>query len=68
MTDISGQRLNEIMILKKGGMHATRCFPFGIFYEIAIAQERIFVRNSYPSPCAVSSHASLIKGKLQSVD
>jgi hypothetical protein len=62
MTDISGQRSNEIMILKKGGMHATRCFPFGIFYEIAIAQERIFVRNSYPSPCAVIGYINVNKG------
>jgi hypothetical protein len=30
------------------------CFPFGIFYEIDIARECIFVyfvRNSYQSPC-----------------
>ena len=25
--------------------------PRNIFYEIAIAREHIFVRNSYPSPC-----------------
>ena len=31
--------------------YATRCFPFGIFYAIAIARDRIFVRNSYSSPC-----------------
>ena len=33
--------------------YATLGFPFGFFYEIAIARERIFVRNSYPSPCGV---------------
>jgi hypothetical protein len=49
MTDISGQRPEEIMILKKGGMQL--CFPFGFFYEIAIAREHIFVRNSHQSPC-----------------
>ena len=49
MTDISGQRPEEIMILKKGGMQL--CFPFVFFYEIAIAREHIFVRNSHQSPC-----------------
>ena len=34
---------------EKGGMQL--CFPFGFFYEIANARERIFVRNGYPSPC-----------------
>ena len=31
--------------------YATLCFPCGIFYEIAIAREHIFVGSSYPSPC-----------------
>ena len=35
--------------------YATLCFPFGFFYEIAIVRERIFVRNSYPSPCGPMS-------------
>ena len=66
MTDISGQRSNEIMILKKGGMQLD--VSLLVFATSLPLTDRIFVRNSYPSPCAVSSHASLIKGKLQSVD
>jgi hypothetical protein len=54
MTDISGQSLDEIMILKKDGMQLYVSLLV-FFYEIAIAQECIFVRNGYPSPCALIS-------------
>ena len=54
MTDISGQRLDEIMILKKDGMQLYVSLLV-FFYEIAIARECIFVRNGYPSPCALIS-------------
>ena len=49
MTVISGQRSDEIMILKKGGMQLD--VSLLVFSTSLPLTDRIFVRNSYPSPC-----------------
>ena len=59
------QKPDEIMILKKGvfKLYVSLVTACDIFYEIAIAREHIFVRNSYPSPCASCGHIKTLSSQ-----